>query len=157
MCLLDSTQQTRLPRTYWNQGNGSAWGHRVTDTFLGPIGGKAGALGRLGAAAGALPPDGGRLLGEGHVHRLHGRGQVDGLQGVGGAPPTMAEGQLVVRAHLVRAAVGDVIFVPQAVALRRQGRDSSARCSGAGAGILPYDTPATRASLRIDVKQGDCS
>ena len=129
----------------------------MTDTFLGPIGGKAGALGRLGAAAGALPPDGGRLLGEGHVHRLHGRGQVDGLQGVGGAPPTMAEGQLVVRAHLVRAAVGDVIFVPQAVALRRQGRDSSARCSGAGAGILPYDTPATRASLRIDVKQGDCS
>lgn len=68
----------------------------------------------------------------------------------------MAEGQRVVRAHLVRATVCDVIFVPQAVALRRQGRDSSARRSGEGAGILPYDIPATRASLRINVKQGGC-
>ena len=44
----------------------------------------------------------------------------------------MAEGQLVIRVHLVRAAVHDVVFIPEAVTLRRQERDSSARCPDRG-------------------------
>lgn len=92
-------------------GDTPAQGYHQPDTSFGPIGREAGPRGHLGAAAGAFPADGGRLLREGHMHRLGGRGQVDGPQRVAGGSSALTEGELVVR-PLVCTAVGEVILVP---------------------------------------------
>ena len=105
-----------------NWGIIPAWGYHATDTSFGPIGRKAGSGGYLGAASRSLPPDGGGLLREGHVHWLCGRGQVDGFQRIGGGPPATTEGELIIWLFFVCATVSDVIFIPQTMALRKQNR-----------------------------------
>lgn len=102
-----------------NSGFILAQGYHVTDTSFGPIGRKAGSGGYLGAASQSLPSDGSGLLREGHVHWLCRRGQVDGLQRIWRGSPATTEGELIIWLFLVCATVSDVIFIPQAMALRK--------------------------------------